>query len=100
MNAPLILGVLGTALLTSFLYLKRWYGRRRIADVIFFAAFANGTAWALGAGAWLWFHESPRGYDAASLIGIVLFWFLLCGVGSLVPVAAATAMYHRLRRRE
>ena|SRR5947209_1356827 len=100
MTASLIFGVFGTALVIGFLYLRRWYGRRRIAEVIFFAAFANGAAWAIGAGAWFWFQQSARYEDVAGFIGIVLFWFVLFGVMSLVPVAAETAIYHTLRRAE
>jgi len=100
MNVPLLLGIVGTALLIGFVCLRRWYGRRRIAEVIFFAAFANGAAWALGGGALFWVQQSAHGYDAASIIGIILFWFVLCGVGSLIPVATETAIYHRLKRTE
>ena len=100
MNAYLVIGLAGTALLIGFMYLRHWYGRRRVAETIFSAAFANGAIWALGAGLWVLFQQSGLGYDFASGFGVVLFLFVLYGIVSLVPVATVAAVYHKLRRSE
>ena len=99
MNSGLFVAVAVTSALMEYVYLRWWYARRKLVDIVFFGSFANGATWALCWGVWGWFNRViPENYTPLLYAVYVAVLGVVYGATGLVP-AAVVALAYRWRKR-
>ena len=98
-NSGLFLLVAGTAFLAEYSLLRGWYGRRRLLELVFFGAFANGAVWAACWGVWGLLHAvRPENYTILQYFLYVAMLGGIYGFAGLAPAALVAVICALLRK--